>query len=188
MKKRSPVSDSSDSELKSAQAQDPADDENETQPKRSDEFARLLEDSFRSTRKSLSTGDRVKSEILSIGREDVFVSTGTMHDGVIRKKELMGEAGQLKYQVGDSVELYVTQVRGSEIFLSMSAPVKSHSSRPRREPRGFQMPEEGRAEAPSRRNQFQEKRELSERSFWLPNVLGMWSQAKWLGSKNLVHL
>ncbi len=100
-----------------------ADEEREEAEKRkkSLEFAQLLEGSFKQTQKRLSSGDRVKSEILSIGKEDVFVSTGTMHDGIVRRQELVNAEGQFTHQVGDWIDLYVTQVRGSEIYLSPKA-------------------------------------------------------------------
>ncbi len=86
--------------------------------KKSSEFAKLLEDSFRTTRKSLSIGDKIHSEILSVGKEDIFVSTGTMHDGIVRRKELLDADGQLICKLGDWIDLYVTQARGAEIYLS----------------------------------------------------------------------
>ncbi len=92
--------------------------EEEKGASQSAEFARLLEDSFRKTRKSLSLGEKVKSEILSMGKEEIFVSTGTMHDGLVPRKDLLNAEGQLIYKVGDRLDLFVTHVRGSEIYLS----------------------------------------------------------------------
>jgi small subunit ribosomal protein S1 len=82
------------------------------------EFAQLLEASFKKTRKSLSVGDRIQSEILSISRDEIYVSTGMMQDGLVAKKDFLSPEGVLQCRVGDRVELYVTQVRGSNIFLS----------------------------------------------------------------------
>lgn len=89
--------------------------------RKSAEFARMLEGSFQQTKKRVSQGDRIKSEILSIGKDEVYVSTGTMHDGVVRRQEFLDADGQLTIKVGDVVDLYVTQVRGSEIHLSVKA-------------------------------------------------------------------
>jgi small subunit ribosomal protein S1 len=93
--------------------------------KSSEEFEKLLEDSFRKTKKSLSAGDKIKSEILSIGKDEAFVSTGTMHDGLVPRRDLLDADGQLKYKVGDSIELYVTHVKGSEIYLSPKPSAKN---------------------------------------------------------------
>ncbi|OFZ36297.1 MAG: hypothetical protein A2070_12995, partial [Bdellovibrionales bacterium GWC1_52_8] len=89
----------------------------EEQKKRA-EFAKMLDASFKTSTRKLSVGDKIKGEILVIGKEDIFVSTGTMNDGVIQRKELLDENGAFSYKTGDTVELYVTQVRSSEIRLS----------------------------------------------------------------------
>lgn len=97
-------------------------EERENEKKRkAAEFALMLEGSFSQTKKRVSPGDRIKAEVLSIGKEEIFVSTGTMHDGVVRRQELTGADGQVTVQVGDRIDLYVTQVRGSEIYLSTKA-------------------------------------------------------------------
>jgi small subunit ribosomal protein S1 len=97
------------------------DEEENDKKRKAAEFARLLEGSFKQTQKRVSQGDRIKSEILSIGKEEVYVSTGTMHDGVVRRQDLIGPDGILTVQVGDRIDLYVTHVRGSEISLSPKA-------------------------------------------------------------------
>jgi len=93
-------------------------DDEKSGEKKSSEFARMLEDFFKSTQKKISPGDKIKSEVLSISKDDIIVSTGTMHDGMVKKKELLDLEGKLNCKVGDVIELYVTQVRGSEIYLS----------------------------------------------------------------------
>src|SRR4051812_29077370 len=84
----------------------------------SGEFARMLDASFQQSQKKLSVGDKIRGEILVLGKEDVFVSTGTMNDGIIPRKDLLDEKGNVPYKVGDALDLYVTQVRGTEIHLS----------------------------------------------------------------------
>jgi small subunit ribosomal protein S1 len=86
--------------------------------KNSGEFAQMLEASFGKKQKKLSVGDKVKGEILVLGKEDVFVSTGTMHDGVVPRRDLLDAEGNVPYKVGDVLDLYVTHARGSEIYLS----------------------------------------------------------------------
>jgi len=93
--------------------------------KSSSEFAKLLEDSFKNTKKTLSIGEKIKSEILSISREEIFVSTGTMHDGTVPRKDLLDADGKFNHKVGDILDLYVTHARGSEIYLSSKPTAKN---------------------------------------------------------------
>ena len=92
--------------------------EDEGTEKKSSEFAKMLEDSFKNTKKSLSMGDKITAEVLSIGKDDVYVSTGTMYDGLVPRKDLLDQQGQLTCKVGDHLTLYVTRAKGSEIYLS----------------------------------------------------------------------
>ena len=56
--------------------------------KASDEFAKMLEDSFKGGgKKRLAVGDKIRGEILVIGKEEVYVSTGTMNDGVVSRRD-----------------------------------------------------------------------------------------------------
>ena len=87
----------------------------------SSEFARLLENSFKKPQKRLAVGDKVRSEILVMGKEEVFVSTGpsgATRDGIVLMRDLLDENGKVPYKVGDTLDLYVTQFKGSDIFLS----------------------------------------------------------------------
>jgi small subunit ribosomal protein S1 len=104
---------------------DEYDDEQETKPKSSDEFARMLDASFKQSQKKLSVGDKIKGEILVLGKEDVFVSTGTMHDGLVPRKDLLDEKGNVPYKVGDVLDLFVTLVKGSEVHLSPKKTAKN---------------------------------------------------------------
>jgi len=96
---------------------DSSEDE-DLEPKRSNEFAKMLEASFKGGQRKLKVGERIKAEVLMVGREDIFVSTGTMHDGVVQRRDLIDETGEMPYKVGDKIDLYVTLVKGSEIYLS----------------------------------------------------------------------
>ena len=93
-------------------------DQDEQTKQESNEFAQMLEESFKTKQKRLSLGDKVKAEIIFIGKDEVFASTGTMNDGVVPRKDLLDEKGELLCKVGDRLDLYVTQVKGSEIKLS----------------------------------------------------------------------
>ncbi len=93
-------------------------DEDEVPSGEGTDFAQLLDESFSKPTKKLKAGDRIKSEILSVGKEQVIVSTGTQHDGFVPKVDVLGEDGEATVKVGDVVDLYVTYVKGSQIFLS----------------------------------------------------------------------
>lgn len=84
-----------------------------------EDFAKMLGESFKSASKKLAVGDKIRGKILVLGAEDVFVSTGTQHDGVVQKRELLEKDGTCPYKTDDVIELYVTQVRGSDIRLSV---------------------------------------------------------------------
>jgi small subunit ribosomal protein S1 len=88
------------------------------QKTKTENFAELLQESFKKSTRKLSVGDKIHGKILTLGKEDVFVATGAQHDGVLSKRELMDAEGQCSYKVGDMVEVYVTLVRGTEVRLS----------------------------------------------------------------------
>lgn len=96
---------------------DDATDNNETNDEPS--FAELFE-SYMPGGADLRVGDRITGKIIAIGSDDVFVNTGTKTDGVVGKRELADENGDLKARVGDALELYVISVNESEIRLSKS--------------------------------------------------------------------
>jgi small subunit ribosomal protein S1 len=82
------------------------------------DFGALLSQSLKSSEKKLRVGDKIRGKILNLGSEEVFVTTGTRHDGVMSRRELLDAEGNCAYQVGDYTEVYVTMVKGSEIRLS----------------------------------------------------------------------
>lgn len=89
------------------------------------DFARMFENSLRSVGEKLKVGDRIKGEILTIGKEEAFVSTGTVNDGSVSRLDLPQENGVLTVKVGDKIDLFVIQVRGSDIRLSTKATSKN---------------------------------------------------------------
>jgi small subunit ribosomal protein S1 len=86
-----------------------------------DDFSSMLEGSFSSEPKRLKVGSKIRGKILNLGSEDVFVTTGTRHDGVLSRRELMDAEGKCVYQVGDVIDVYVTMVKGDDIRLSKNA-------------------------------------------------------------------
>ena len=95
------------------------DEELDSAPSRSEEdFASLLSESLKSSEKKLRVGDKIRGKILNLGSEEVFVTTGTRHEGLMSRRDLLDAEGNCPYQIGDLIEVYVTMVKGSEIRLS----------------------------------------------------------------------
>jgi len=63
-------------------------------------------------------GDKIRGKIVSIGRDSVFVDTGTKIDGAVDKAELLDNDRQMTLNEGDIVELYVVALAEDEIRLS----------------------------------------------------------------------
>jgi small subunit ribosomal protein S1 len=81
-------------------------------------FAELLDAYDKGMDENLQVGDKVKGTIISIGKDTVFIDTGTKVDAVVDKKELLDEDGNIPYQEGDTIELYAVVVNEQEIRLS----------------------------------------------------------------------
>lgn len=86
-----------------------------------EDFASMLGESLKTSEKKLKVGDKIRGKILVLGSEDVYVSTGTRHDGVIQRRDLLDAEGNCPYKRDDVIELYVTLVKGTEIRLSKNA-------------------------------------------------------------------
>ncbi|KYG62766.1 30S ribosomal protein S1 [Bdellovibrio bacteriovorus] len=81
-------------------------------------FEELFAQSEKGLDRKLRVGDEVRGEILSIGKEEAFVSTGTPVDGLILTKDLLDENKEVKYKVGDVIDCVVTAFKNGEIRLS----------------------------------------------------------------------
>ncbi len=90
------------------------DDVEET--KNMDSFEDLLRESYKPAKK-LSVGDKFNGEILSIGKDEVFISTSTPVDGALPIRELLNEKKEQPYKVGDLIEVQVIRLRENEILL-----------------------------------------------------------------------
>lgn len=78
-----------------------------------DDFSKMLGDSFESADKTYSPGDRVRAEILALGQEDGIVALGPGKEGAVASSELAGRS------VGETIDLFVTSVRFSNVRLSI---------------------------------------------------------------------
>jgi small subunit ribosomal protein S1 len=92
----------------------------EDKDRRDESFAELFEAYSQGMNEELQLGDKIRGKIISIGRESVFVDTGTKTDGVVDKAELLDENQELPFNEGDIIELYVVFYDGNEIRLSKS--------------------------------------------------------------------
>ncbi len=83
-----------------------------------DDFATLFESYQDVANENLQMGNKVKGKIISIGQDALFIDIGGKIDGFVDKAELLDEQGELPYDEGDSLELYVVSMDESEIRLS----------------------------------------------------------------------
>jgi small subunit ribosomal protein S1 len=82
-------------------------------PEPESEFSKLLSDSLEAQKKAFAPGDRVRAEILAVGADDAIVAIGPAREGTVAAVELAGR------KAGESVDLFVTSVRGSQVRLSI---------------------------------------------------------------------
>lgn len=66
---------------------------------------------------SLEPGQRLNVRIVDITADTIFVSTGSKVDGIVDRAE-MEKDGELPYQVGDTLDLYVIAASPQEVKLS----------------------------------------------------------------------
>ena len=83
-------------------------------------FADLFESYSAGAKEGVQIGDKIRGKIISIGRDAVFIDTGTKIDGVVDKAELLDDDRELPYKEGDVLELYVVSHDGDEIRLRRS--------------------------------------------------------------------
>ena len=93
------------------------DDDNEN---KDESFAELFEEYSADINDDIQLGDRIEGKIISIGAKSAYIDTGSMSDGVVEKKELLDENGELLFAAGDVIELYVVSMSESEVILSKS--------------------------------------------------------------------
>jgi small subunit ribosomal protein S1 len=96
-----------------------SDDLNTENPDDEEEsFADLLESYSSGMKDDLQIGDKIRGRIISIGKDSVFITTGTKVDGTIDRKELLDDEGNMPFGKGDEIELYVVGIDEDEIRLS----------------------------------------------------------------------
>lgn len=99
----------------------------EVNVKNTNDFASMFEQSMGGVGRNLSVGDTFIGEILSIGREEAFVSTSGTQDAMILRADLLDvDKTTLKYNVGDKIEVTVVKTKGGEIRVTRKGSKKSN--------------------------------------------------------------
>ena len=81
-------------------------------------FADLLDSYSSKITRNIEIGHKISGRIISIGKDSVFLDTGTQIDGVANRGDLLNSKGEFPYVIGDIVELYVVSAKEDEILLS----------------------------------------------------------------------
>ena len=81
-------------------------------------FAAMLDAYSPGLESEINIGDKIRGKVISIGKDSVFVDTGSKMDGVVDKAELIDKDRQLELEEGDMLELYVVALTDDEIRLS----------------------------------------------------------------------
>lgn len=110
--------------------------------KKQDDFGAMLDASMTGAGGKVSKGDKVSAEILTIGKEEIFVNVNGQ-DGVLSKLELVDENGLVKVQIGDKVDLFVTKIQEGLIHLT-SKPSSKALAEGLEDAFDFETPVEGR--------------------------------------------
>ena len=90
----------------------------ENQDNEDQSFAELFESYSSGMKDDLQIGDRIKGKIISIGKDSVFMDTGTKVDGSVERVELLDGDGNMPFIEGDEIELYVVAIDDHEVRLS----------------------------------------------------------------------
>ncbi len=82
-----------------------------------EDFASLLE-AYGSPTQKLKPGQKIRASIIAITGENVFLDVGVKVDGIMDRKDVLDENGEVEVAIGDEVEVWVTSVSAQEIRLS----------------------------------------------------------------------
>lgn len=81
-------------------------------------FAELFEAYEKRLDNEVRVGEKIKVKVISIGRDTVFVDTGTRAEGVVDRKDLINDQGELQCKVDDALELFVVSLAHNEVRLA----------------------------------------------------------------------
>jgi small subunit ribosomal protein S1 len=83
-----------------------------------EDFSALLDGSLEAAEKTFEVGDKVRGELLSVGREDSQVALGPGREGVVATADFRDADGVVSVRAGEFLDLFVTSVRHNHIRLS----------------------------------------------------------------------
>ena len=99
--------------------------EDNTGPDMNSEFAKMLDEAPPEDRKTdLEIGAKVTGRIVQIGEDHSFVDFGGRSEATVDTRHLRNADNELEYQIGDAIELFVTENEGDQIKLSPSIELK----------------------------------------------------------------
>jgi len=78
-----------------------SDEKLEKEEKPVESFAELFESYNGHRTERVQIGERIRGKIISVGKDTIYVDTGTKIDGVVEKNELADENGAVPYKEGD---------------------------------------------------------------------------------------
>ena len=84
------------------------------EPNEEGSFAEMLEQSMVG-KTQLEPGQKIDATILQIGEEWIFLDVGQKGEGVLDRKELLDNEGELSVVVGDTVSAYFMSRKGGEL-------------------------------------------------------------------------
>jgi small subunit ribosomal protein S1 len=109
------------------------------------DFASMFENHSSGVGQKLSVGQKFHGEILSINKEESFISTPSTQDAMILNADLLDADKNLKYKVGDRIEVVVVNTKAGEIRVSRVGSKKSSADMDSLEDAfDMEMPVEGR--------------------------------------------
>ena len=82
--------------------------EDSNEEEREQSFAAMLDSYSAAIQTDINIGDKISGRVISIGKDTVFVDTGSKIDGVVDKAELIDNEQNLEIEEGDVVELVGT--------------------------------------------------------------------------------
>jgi len=108
-----------------------------------EDFSALLGESLEAAEKTFEPGDKVRGELLSVGREDSQVALGPGREGVVATADFRDADGVVSVKAGDILDLFVTSVRNNQVRLSRN-PTDKNIAQDLKEAFELKRPVEGR--------------------------------------------
>jgi small subunit ribosomal protein S1 len=108
-------------------------------------FAEMLEQSMLGKTR-LEPGQKIDATVLQIGDEWVFLDVGQKGEGVLDRKELLDNEGQLSVAVGDTISAYFMSRKGGELRFTTRLGSGSSGTAQLEEAWRSEIPVEGRIE------------------------------------------